>query len=207
MLVTEARGTGSAIMASTNNIQSKSDLAGVLVSLRAGAIYDLFGQIHLHNFFKEIAAGRANGNELIAELPEGKMTLSEFADKLNAMSGHALLETKRNANRALTRNLFKETVRLTRSYYESSSQTGELKANDWYEFARFVSNSLSHDFRLNFNKHDRDRLPVSYHGVTIDEGMDGEPLSMQLEILIRLVDEIIGFVETSASSEGVIVYP
>ena len=64
MLATEARGTASAIMASTNNIQSKSDLVGVLVSLRAGAIYDLFGQIHLHNFFTEIAAGRANGNEL-----------------------------------------------------------------------------------------------------------------------------------------------
>ncbi len=179
-----------------SDIHNQADLVNVLTSLRMAAIYDLFGQIHLHNFYKDIAAGKADASTLIAELPEGKISLKEFTDRLDGLGARALVETKRNANRALTRNLFKESFRITTAYCRSSSQLNALKANNWFEFARIITNSLSHNFRLEFRPYDLSRLPVSYKGVTIDSSLDGKPISMKLEILINLVDELIGFAKT-----------
>ena len=160
------------------------------------AVYDIFGQTLLHNFYKDVAAGNADASVLIATLPEGNITLKQFTDQLNGLNDRALVETKRNANRALTRNLFKESFRITQAYCWSSSQLKALRAEDWYEFARIVSNCLSHNFRLEFRPYDHSRLPVSYNGVTIDRSFDGQPISMKLEILINLVDELIAFART-----------
>ena len=160
------------------------------------AIYDLFGQIHLHNFYKDVAAGNADASTLIAELPEGKVSLKEFTDGLNRLGDNALVETKRNANRALTRNLFKESFRITEAYCRNSSQFEVFKTNEWFEFSRIIANCLSHNFRLEFRPYDLSRLPVSYKGVTVDSSLDGKPISITLEILINLSDELIIFAET-----------
>ncbi len=179
-----------------SDIHNQADLANVLMSLRMAAIYDIFGQIHLHNFYKNVAAGEADASTLIAELPEGKISLKEFTDKLGGLGAQALVETKRNANRALTRNLFKESFRITEAYCRNSSQLNALKAKDWFGFARVIANSLSHNFRLEFRPYDLSQLPVSYGGVTIDSSLHGKPISMQLEILMNLVDELNGFAKT-----------
>lgn len=179
-----------------SDIHSQADLVNVLTTLKMAAIYDLFGQIHLHNFYKDVAAGKADASTLIAELPEGRVSLKEFTDRLNQLNSVALVETKRNANRALTRNLFKESFRITQAYCHSSSQLSALKANEWYEFSRIIANTLSHNFRLEFRPYDLSRLPVSYKGVTIDSSLNGQPISLTLEILINLVDELIGFANT-----------
>lgn len=171
-------------------------MVDVLKTLRAAAVYDLFGQILLHNFYKDVAAGNADANTLIAELPEGKVSLKEFTDGINRLGVKALVETKRNANRALTRNLFKESFRITEAYCRSSSQLPAFKANEWFEFSRVIANSLSHNFRLEFRPYDISILPVSYKGVTVDSSLNGKPISMKLEILINLVDELIGFAES-----------
>ncbi len=179
-----------------SDIHNQADLLNVLTTLRMAAVYDIFGQTLLHNSYKDVAAGNVDASNLIATLPEGNITLKQFTDQLNGLNGSALVETKRNANRALTRNLFKESFRITESYCGSSSQLNALKAEGWFEFARIVANCLSHNFRLEFRPYDLTCLPVSYNGVTIDSSFDGQPISMQLEILINLVDGLIAFAKT-----------
>lgn len=152
--------------ARTGDIKSQQDLVKHLFSMRTAAIYDLFGQTLLHNFFKEIAAGKADATTLIATLPEGTLSLRDFVAMHDRISAAALRETKRNANRALTRNLFKETFRLTLSYCEFSDQKEAIKSEHWFQFARVVANSLSHNFRLDFRPYDLSVLPWTYSGHT-----------------------------------------
>lgn len=180
-----------------SDVNDQKSLTTTLITLRMAAIYDLFAQTLLHEFYKEVAAGKADPNSLVADLPEGKLTLKQFNDHLVARDEKALVETKRNANRALTRNLFRETFRITESYCRSSSQLNTLKANTWFGFARIVANCLSHNFRLEFRPYDLSGLPVSYKGVTIDSSLDGQGLSIQLETLINLVDDLISYSKTT----------
>ncbi len=162
--------------------------------MRAAAVYDLFGQILLHEFFKGISVGENDPSTVIASLPEGQLSLADFIGRLNKFSDKALVETKRNANRALTRNLFKEVFRLTLAYSVFSNQRQLIKGESWFEFARIEANSLSHNFRLEFRRHDLAALPVTYGGVTIEASQNGKTIEMKLETLIGLVDEIIEFV-------------
>ena len=177
------------------DIKSKSDLYWHLVSLRAAAIYDIFAQTCLHEFIKKWNIGEADPNTLITELPEGKISLKQFMEGLEKISDHAQVETKRNANRFLTRNLLKEVFRITQSFCYTHGQATAMTAESWYQFTRIIVNSLSHNFRLEFQNNDRKQLPVSYMGQTIDIPMHGQPLSMQLRILLSLVDDIIIFVQ------------
>jgi hypothetical protein len=182
-----------------SDIQSHDDLVGVLITLRAAAIYDLFGQIYLHNFLKDVAQGREDPDTLVAQLPEGQISLKNFIDTLGRISEHAFLETKRNANRALTRNLFKESFRITLSYCIKTNQNRALKAQKWFRFARIIANSASHNFILEFRPFDRSQLPVTYRGLTIDVSSEGEPLSINLDRLIGIVDDIIEFAKNDIS--------
>jgi hypothetical protein len=168
----------------TGDIKSQQDLVNHLFAMRTGAVYDLFGQILLHNFFKDVAAGKADASTLVATLPEGTLSLQDFVVLHDRISDTALRETKRNANRALTRNLFKETFRLTLSYCNYSNQKEAIKSEHWFEFARVVANSLSHNFRLDFRPYDLSVLPVMYGGVTIDASMNGKTIEGTIETLI-----------------------
>ena len=181
-----------------SDINSRSDMADVLKTLRAAAAYDLFGQILLQWFCKDVLEGEADPNSLVQKLPEGDVTFKQFADQI----GGALLETKRNANRALTRNLFRESFRLLLSYCHKASQQDVLKSQGWYEFARVTANAISHNFRWEFRPYDLSCLPVSYNGITLTKELDGQPVSMRLEILINLVDEMIRFSETQLPDDG-----
>ncbi len=157
------------------------------------AIYDIFAQTCLHQFIKNWAGGTADPDSLTTELPEGTITFRKFMDHLAAAGDHAQLETKRNANRALTRNFLKEVFRITQSFCEETGQANKMTAEHWYQFTRILANSLSHNFRLDYRAHDKSQLPVTYKNETLDISMDGKPVSMQLSILLSLADEIINF--------------
>lgn len=174
-------------------ISSKSELIDSLFSLRAAAIYDIFAQTCLHEFFKQAHNGLADLESLSTVLPEGVITLKDFVEQIDKHGTQALVETKRNANRFLTRNLLKEAFRITESYCKSTDQEDVLKAEAWHQFARIIVNSLSHNFRLDFRPSDKKLLPVSFKGVEITETMNGIPISFKLQVLIDLVDEIMEF--------------
>jgi hypothetical protein len=180
------------------DINSKDDLVGHLISLRMAAIYDIFAQTCLHEFIKKWNQGEADPDELTTVLPEGTITLRQFMKQLAVFGNDAPVETKRNANKFLTRNLLKEVFRITQSYCLESGQANTMTAEPWYKFARIIVNSLSHNFRLDFRTHDRDQLPVSYKGETIDASMDRKPLRMQLSALLSLIDDIIDFARNCA---------
>jgi hypothetical protein len=134
-------------------------------------------------------------NNLKTILPEGNLSLNDFIENLNKISDKAAVETKRNANRALTRNLLKEVFRLTQSYCSETKQLKTMEAKDWYQFTRLVVNSISHDFLWRFNKKEIAYLPITYEGFTIESKLNGLDISMRLQILIEIVYEIIEFTE------------
>lgn len=178
-----------------SNIQSKNDLYNVLFSLRSAAIYDIFSQTCLHEFIKKWSVGEADPDSLTTQLPEGTITLKEFIESLDKISKKSAVETKRNANRFLTRNLLKETFRITQSYCQANNKMNLLKKEAWYQFARIVVNSISHNFRYDFRPNDKKLLPVHYRNQIIDISMDDKPISMKLEILLNIIDDIIFFVK------------
>ncbi|NTH16659.1 hypothetical protein G6L99_31595 [Agrobacterium rhizogenes] len=58
-----------------------------------------------------------------------------------------------------------------------STLSSDLKAAQWYQFARLVRNALSHNFRFEFDRGTRMKLPITWNGITISEAMDGQPIS------------------------------
>jgi hypothetical protein len=178
------------------NISTSKELLSSLLTLRYAAIYDIFGQICLHEFIKSCHSGKRELKELKTILPEGTLTFDSFVKEVDSFDSKALVETKRNANRALTRNLLKEVFRLAQSYCSNSNQLNEMESNDWYQFARLIVNSLSHDFKWRFHKKDKQHLPLAYKGETLKLELDGQDIHMRLQVLIELVDEIISFSKT-----------
>jgi hypothetical protein len=180
----------------TGETETAEQLLNTLLTMRAAAIYDIFGQICLHEFFKQAHRGEADLATLKTTLPEGEVTLKQFVTQIDSDGPHALVETKRNANKFVTRNLLKEAFRLTAAYCDSTNQRVALKSQAWYQFARVLVNCLSHNFRLEFRAYDKQVLPVSFREHTITEGMDGGPARFQLQVLLDLTEEIIGFART-----------
>ena len=174
---------------------NQTELLNNLLSFRFAAIYDIFAQVCLHETIKKADKGEFNLEEIETILPEGKINFQTFLNQLNTMAPNAAVETKRNANRFLTRNLLKEGFRLTQSYCQENGRESEFTSESWYQFARIVVNCLSHSFTFSFRPYDLTKLPVSYNGVTIDSSNDGNELSMKLEVLLSLFDEIISFVK------------
>lgn len=172
------------------DIKTKDDLLSHLLSFRAAGVYDIFAQTCLHEFIKDWKEGNENPDELVTELPEGTVTFREFMDSLSKLGDQAPVETKRNANRFLTRNLLREGFRVTQSYCEETNQSDKMTSKPWYQFARIVVNCLSHNFKYQFRQYDLSKLPVAYLGNTIDQSQDGKSTHLKLGVLLSLFDEI-----------------
>ncbi|NIA23658.1 MAG: hypothetical protein GWP03_05835 [Proteobacteria bacterium] len=181
-------------METIGDILTKDDLFSHLVSLRMAAIYDIFAQVCLHNFIKEWAKGRIDPETLTTDLPEGTITFKQFMDQLSKAGKQAQVETKRNANRALTRSYFKEVFRITQSFCSKGTQKKIILAEPWYQFARILVNSLSHNFRIEYRPADKKYLPVVYRNETLDISLDRKPVKMRLKVLLSISDDIIAFV-------------
>jgi hypothetical protein len=80
----------------------------------------------------------------------------------------------------LMRCLIKESFEHIKDYCEATNQYAAFKAEGWYEFARIIRNFLSHNCRFEFNKYDRERLPITWRDRTITAAMDGESLERGL---------------------------
>lgn len=174
-------------------IESLNDLNCHLYSMRQAAIYDIFAQICLHEHIKKIHKGDSTNYDLRQTLPEGEITFTDFLETLSKLGETAGVETKRNANRFLTRNHLKEVFRITQSYCSQTKQLELMEKESWYQFARIVTNSLSHNHKLEFNNTDKKFLPVSYGESKITLDMGGQCLQLSLEVLLKLCDEIINF--------------
>lgn len=74
------------------------------------------------------------------------------------------------------RSALTDLLEATKTYCHRTGQLEKLKAQPWFEFWRILRNCFSHDMRFNFSPSERDRLPISWSGVTIDLSMNGQPL-------------------------------
>ena len=64
-------------------------------------------------------------------------------------------------------------------YKNEKSLFVRMKQTDWYEFTRIIRNAISHNFRYEFSKRDKDLLPITWNGISITERMDSEPMEYQ----------------------------
>ncbi len=78
----------------------------------------------------------------------------------------------------LLRALIKESFELIKDYCDDSKQISVFVDQTFYQFARMIRNSLSHNFRFEFNKYDKTFLPVTWKGRTITIAMDRSYLEL-----------------------------
>ncbi len=76
----------------------------------------------------------------------------------------------------LLRTFIKEAFEHIKDYCEKTNQYPTFKSEPWYEFARLIRNYLSHNCRFEFNKYDKERLPVEWNGKLINVDMDKKTL-------------------------------
>jgi hypothetical protein len=78
----------------------------------------------------------------------------------------------------LMRSLIKESFEQIKDYCENTEQYAAFKAEPWYEFARLIRNFLSHNCIFEFNKYDRERLPITWKKLTLTEDLHGKSLDI-----------------------------
>ncbi len=75
------------------------------------------------------------------------------------------------------RSAIKELFPLTKLYCHQTGQLQALKSQPWFQFWRILRNCWSHDMTFNFNPDEKELLPVTWSGVTIDLSMNGKPIT------------------------------
>ena len=80
----------------------------------------------------------------------------------------------------LMRTFIKDSFEQIKDYCEDTGQYAAFKSQDWYEFARIIRNFLSHNCIFEFNKYDRERLPITWKEITITETMHGQSLDLSI---------------------------
>ena len=76
----------------------------------------------------------------------------------------------------LMRTLLKESFEHIKDYCQETDQYAVFKSEHWYEFGRLIRNFLSHNCIFEFNKYDRERLPVTWKDRTITIEMNKQTL-------------------------------
>jgi hypothetical protein len=54
-----------------------------------------------------------------------------------------------------------------------------FRAADWYEFARIIRNTVSHNFHFRFSKYDRSRLPIMWRGISLTADLEGKTMTYE----------------------------
>lgn len=99
----------------------------------------------------------------------------------------------------LMRTLIKESFEHLKDYCEKTDQYVPFKAQSWYEFARMIRNFLSHNCKFEFNKYDKDRLPITWKEKAITIDLDNKSPDMSFFSYTEtweLFNEFITFAKT-----------
>jgi hypothetical protein len=103
----------------------------------------------------------------------------------------------RELARSLRRSFVTESVEIIISFTKEHNLWSNLNSHPWFHYARFVRNAMSHDYRFCFSKKDREYLPVTWNGFTIDRSIKGHDLNasfMTPEATIELHRHMIAWV-------------
>lgn len=105
----------------------------------------------------------------------------------------------------LQRALLKESFEVLKNYCHDTGQTELLVGQQWYQFARMVRNCVSHNFHFELTRYDKKLLPITWHGRTISEDLDGQPMPIALlgyDGTWELFKELEGFATTSLEANA-----
>ena len=94
-------------------------------------------------------------------------------------------------------SMIRDAFEQIRAYAKEHGQLDQIRAEPWFDFARTVRNTLSHDRRIMFGPADRARLPFRWDGVEITLAMEGTALDRQQvfpdDRAYRLFTQMAGF--------------
>lgn len=55
----------------------------------------------------------------------------------------------------------------------------QLRAVDWYEYARAIRNTVSHNFRFDFSKYKPQQFPIAWRGIALTADLDGKAITFE----------------------------
>ena len=56
----------------------------------------------------------------------------------------------------------------------------ELKEAPWYIFTWHIRNAISHNFHFDFSGRYKQRIPITWNGITLTDDMEGQPMQYEL---------------------------
>jgi hypothetical protein len=57
--------------------------------------------------------------------------------------------------------------------------TNELGSADWYEYARAIRNTVSHNFRFDFSRYKADKFPITWRGIVLTADLHGKAITYE----------------------------
>ncbi len=113
--------------------------------------------------------------ELYGEL---EIKLKVFPDAVNLVQDRPIMRIAlEELYQSSFRSALKELFALTTLYCNQTGQLENLKAQPWFRFWRILRNCWSHDLVFNLNPNEKSQLPLTWSGVTLDESINGKPLT------------------------------
>ncbi|MGY8681275.1 hypothetical protein Q2941_26310 [Bradyrhizobium sp. UFLA05-153] len=55
----------------------------------------------------------------------------------------------------------------------------KLRDADWYEYARAIRNTVSHNFRFDFSQYKPEKFPITWRGIFLTPDLDGKTITFE----------------------------
>jgi hypothetical protein len=55
----------------------------------------------------------------------------------------------------------------------------QFRSADWYEYARAIRNTVSHNFRFDFSRYKADKFPITWRGVVLAADLHGKAITYE----------------------------
>ena len=88
-----------------------------------------------------------------------------------------------------------------KSYYSTTEQMEMLESTDWYWMLSLMVNATISNGYCLFTDTIKKRLPIEWHGVRIDQSMDGKPMTMDIfghHHLLTLINTVLSWIRQQA---------
>ncbi|MGJ5134357.1 hypothetical protein [Bradyrhizobium oligotrophicum] len=55
----------------------------------------------------------------------------------------------------------------------------QLRSTDWYEYARAIRNTVSHNFRFDFSKYRPEKFPIAWRDISLTSDLHGKAITFE----------------------------
>ncbi|MDA9430229.1 hypothetical protein [Bradyrhizobium sp. CCBAU 51627] len=60
-----------------------------------------------------------------------------------------------------------------------SAMVKKLRDADWYEYARVIRNTVSHNFRFDFSRYKPEKFPITWRGISLTPDLDRKTITFE----------------------------